>query len=401
MLCATCTIVSVFLINLIVSIWASSRYGLQGGLGTIHEGACAKTEKMATWLHLAINALSTLLLGASNYAMQCLAAPTREEIDVAHKSNHWMDIGVPSMRNLWRISRWRLLMWILVATSSIPLHLMYNSAVFSTLSAREYTIFTVTNDFLSGAAYNVTHAEMMPGGDYLELFDPFYSEGYGFTQEYTLENATAERLQSDPARLDKLDNKACIEEYSKEIMSTRSNLLLVSSHENDTNSILAMWHNVSPNFGESGVYHPPWVCDLPEEFYTGHHPECNPGKIAADASTWTMGGRPIQYCLSEPVEEHCKLQFSVGIMIIVIICNAIKMAVMGHVAWTQPSNLVTVGDAIASFLDKPDPTTTGSCLAGKEHFQKSWQSKAMHWEPRAHYWFHAASKKRWLTCNTL
>lgn len=390
-LCATCTIASVFIVNVVLTIWASSRYGVQGGLGTIHEGACRKTKDMATWLHLAINALSTLLLGASNYAMQCLAAPTREEINKAHKSNQCMDIGVPSMRNLWRISRWRLFMWFLVASSSIPLHLMYNSAVFSTLSAREYTIFTVTNDFLAGAPYNITQAAAMPGNHY-----------NSYKTYYALEEAAAQKLWSNITELQRIDNKACIEEYSKGIISTRANLLLVTSHENDTNAVLAMWDHMSPNFG-SNYYYPPWVCDLDQETYyqDGSQPSCDVGKVASKASTWTMGGHPIQYCLSEPIEEHCRLQFSVGIMVIVIICNAVKMVVLGFIAWTQPSNLVTVGDAIASFLDRPDPTTTGSCLAGKKEFHKCWRCTPMRWEPQTLYWFHAASKKRWLTCNIL
>lgn len=420
-LCATCTIASVFVVNLVLTIWASSRYGVEGGIGTIHEGACSKTKNMATWLHLAINALSTLLLGASNYAMQCLAAPTREDIDKAHKTGHWMDIGVPSMRNLWRISRWRLFLWFLVAFSSIPLHLMYNSAVFSTLSAREYTIFTVTNGFFTGAPYNLTQAAIMPENRYLDLqysdvpdsYDPDalqnataqkrdVPDAYDPNAE---QNATAQKLLSNTTKLRKLDNKACIEEYSKGIISTRSNLLLVTPHENDTNAVLAMWTYMSPQFSETkwGRYHPPWVCDLPQAPYYPWEPRpsCDVGKIAAKADTWTMGGHPIQYCLSEPVEEHCRLQFSVGIMIIIILCNAIKMVVMGYIAWTQPLNLVTIGDAIASFLDRPDTTTTGSCLAGKEDFQKSWQRMPMRWELKTHHWFRAASKKRWLSCNIL
>ena len=140
----------VFLINLLVTIWASSHYGTHGGFGTIQNGNCNKTKKLATWLHLAINVLSTFLLGASNYTMQCLSSPTRKEIDKAHHQKVALDVGIPSIRNLRRIAPPRLILWLLIAVSSVPLHLLYNSAVFSTLSAREYTVFLVTEGFLKG-----------------------------------------------------------------------------------------------------------------------------------------------------------------------------------------------------------------------------------------------------------
>ena len=68
-LCAT-TASTVFMINLILTVWALSRYGLKkGGIGTIQEGSCKMTRRLSLWLHLIINILSTLLLGASNYTI--------------------------------------------------------------------------------------------------------------------------------------------------------------------------------------------------------------------------------------------------------------------------------------------------------------------------------------------
>jgi hypothetical protein len=91
---------------------------------TIYEGNCSKVRKMNTGIHLLINVLSTLLLGASNYCMQCASAPTREEIDKAHNEKKWLDIGVLSWRNLRYISTSRLIIWVLLAFSSLPLHLL-------------------------------------------------------------------------------------------------------------------------------------------------------------------------------------------------------------------------------------------------------------------------------------
>lgn len=56
--------------------------------------------------------------------MQRLSAPTRQEVDRAHRAGRWLDIGAPSVKNLWSIGKTRLLIWILLAISSLPLHLL-------------------------------------------------------------------------------------------------------------------------------------------------------------------------------------------------------------------------------------------------------------------------------------
>ena len=87
-------------------------------------GSCDKTKKITLWVDLAINILSTILLSASNNCTQLLSAPTREDIDKAHAKRRWLDIGVPSVRNLSLIPRWRVILWALLFLSSIPFHLL-------------------------------------------------------------------------------------------------------------------------------------------------------------------------------------------------------------------------------------------------------------------------------------
>ena len=148
---------SVCLTNALLTLWGSKTFDVIGGLGIIQQGSCSQTKNLATWLHLAINVLSTLLLGASNYTMQCLSSPTRKEIDKAHSRRQWLDVGIPSARNVARISWSRRFLWWTLALTSIPLHLMWNSAVFTTLSTRAYSIFTVTHGFLDGDPYQIPY----------------------------------------------------------------------------------------------------------------------------------------------------------------------------------------------------------------------------------------------------
>ena len=110
--------------NLGLTIFAVSSYGSNKGVGLVYEGKCGTVRALDLWLHLLINLLSTGLLSASNYCMQLQAAPTREDIDKAHSEGKWLDIGIPSLRNLLYLHWWRRVTWVLLAFSSVPIHLM-------------------------------------------------------------------------------------------------------------------------------------------------------------------------------------------------------------------------------------------------------------------------------------
>lgn len=119
----------VFLINLIVVIWVGVQLSkvtstVHSMILTLRRGDCQDVERINVWVHFAINAVSALLLSASNYCMQCLSAPTRKEINKAHASGKWLDIGVPSIRNLKAIGKRKLFFWWCLGLSSIPLHLL-------------------------------------------------------------------------------------------------------------------------------------------------------------------------------------------------------------------------------------------------------------------------------------
>lgn len=374
-------------VNLTLTIWASRHYGVQDGLGTIREGSCSETKNLAMWIHLGINVLSTLLLGASNYTMQCLASPTREDINRAHGQSVWLDIGTPSIRNLLRISRSRISLWWLVAISSVPLHLMYNSAVFTTLSAQEYNVFSVTPNFLTGAPFNISNinlgSELISASlDSLEII--------------------AHTLQDKKSSLQNLASEDCIGTYAAGFVSSRANVLVVSSfNSNASNSIQSVWSSQINGASDTS----PWFC-LNEP--------CNSNNTS-NVATQGLQETDVDFCLSETVEEHCRVQFSGAIMALVIVCNLCKMLVMGYISWKRPTEpLVTVGDAVASFLDQPDLTTIGNCLAGKERFERAnpsgpiggrslgnWGQVTMRCNFEASYWFRAVSMKRWTLLSIL
>lgn len=112
--------------NIALVVAGAYRYGGYDdeGIADLMYGDELTISRYNTALHIFINILSSALLAGSNYTMQVLSSPTRHEIDRAHAGGDWLEIGILSVRNLKRISRNRAILCVVLATSSIPLHLL-------------------------------------------------------------------------------------------------------------------------------------------------------------------------------------------------------------------------------------------------------------------------------------
>ena len=313
---------AVFTVNLAVTIWAATKFGIQKGVGTIQDGNCAEIRSLSLWLHIAINGLSTLLLSASNYTMQCLSSPTRDEVDKAHRQGIRLDIGVPSMRNLRLISWNRIILWWLLALSGIPLHFLYNSAVFSTLFVQDYTVYAISASLLD------QNLSSWPGLD-IDISD---DNAPPFSLQH-LQNAT---------NWDKLENQDCIESYSQRIMSDRADVLTVTNGSSVFQTIADTYDISGYCFNCASPY--AWICYDYQDDRNNRVKGMNYSAIWCDPHTmvdrkqaagWTVSrevngteNHPVQYCLSQPVHPRCKLQFSLIILAIVIGCNLMKSLCM-------------------------------------------------------------------------
>jgi hypothetical protein len=61
-----------------------------------------------------------------------------------------------------------------------------------------------------------------------------------------------------------------------------------------------------------------------------------------------------------------KIQANFTFLIIVIVCNVVKLATMVWVVFMEHKDyIVTLGDGAASFLEHPDPTTQRMCILSK------------------------------------
>ncbi|KAL0465278.1 hypothetical protein QR685DRAFT_601498 [Neurospora intermedia] len=106
--------------------------------------SCEKVSQIDTSVHLLMNIFSAALLGATNFAMQAWAAPTRADVEQIHESGGTADIGIISMSNVFHIRPKRLIMWTIMLVTALPLHLVYNSAISSTTSRPSYNVVVVS-----------------------------------------------------------------------------------------------------------------------------------------------------------------------------------------------------------------------------------------------------------------
>lgn len=242
---------TVLLVNLMLTIWACLHYGLNDGIGDAYEGDCGTVNVWSTGLHVLINALSSAIFGASNYTMQCLTAPSREECDTAHARRDWLDIGVPSIRNLTRIGWHRRVAWTLLALSSIPIHVFYNSAVFKQLdnNSETHNKVLISPQFLEATDIDFTVFEFDYG-------NRTSSVNRTANLQLWYERPVASQLHgaylSDESLFDKLEREECSKVYGQAIMSGYSHLLVVlnatADYENlavDTGSYVQFWPNGS------------------------------------------------------------------------------------------------------------------------------------------------------------
>ncbi|KAF2019264.1 hypothetical protein BU24DRAFT_489262 [Aaosphaeria arxii CBS 175.79] len=396
LICA-CSIISVFLINLGITIWATSRRNSDGQL--VFDVDCRNDSKINTGLHLVINLLSSVMLGASNYCMQCLSAPTRKEVDHAHARGTWLDIGVPSFRNLRYINKRRVIIWALLGISSLPLHLFFNSVVFSSVRSNGYMAYVVSPSLFDDGCRQCDFLESChspkdskcPYGSplLLSLRKKVQAIGIG-TRMNTTEVTSEPSKTHENANIELLQNRDCISEYSRSIQSFRGNLLLVTDGEymgtrlgNRTD--YHVWFRTEP-VGRPSPNE--WVCDNRSDSDI-----CAPmrDKLLEEADSWTVQGYKINYCLSERSISSCRIHVLYQIGWLITALNLLKATlILVTVFMVKEDPLMTMGDAVASFMKMEDPTTLNMSFIStrelKQHvpftsgMQREWRKTKFRWK---------------------
>lgn len=116
-------------------------------------------------------------------------------------------------------------------------------------------------------------------------------------------------------------------------------------------------------------------------------------------------GVAVAYCLAEthpPAARTCTADLNGILFAAVLALNLVAfVATAATLLLRRFEPLVTLGDAVASFLRDPDPSTRGNCLVARENLRTGmggWGfTEGKYWAPTGpHYWFRSASLSQWL-----
>jgi hypothetical protein len=250
-----------------------------------------------------------------------------------------------------------------------------------------------------GVTNNYTQPSFLATPPSNELGDLFFRDAGTYLKQIKMMNDYYENIQKSAPTWERLDNKACMEAYSNLFLTSRRNVVLVSSATNSsitntTNSVL-LYGSTDYNTALDGNW---WICSMGGQ--NGGSLFCNPQQLLSKASSWKVFDYPIEYCLSEQKEGICEVQFSLVIMWVVIAFNSLKAVAMVWILFCFDAEkiLASVGDAAASFLNVDDPTTLGMCLVNKRELRSFWGSRgqARLYNFRRRHWGLAVSTGRWV-----
>jgi hypothetical protein len=306
---------SVLLANLITLIVLMAKFKPNRGVVSMFEGDCSLVKRLDIIAHIFINILSTVLLGASNLCMQLLAAPTRKEVDEHHRQQKWLDIGVPSIRNLSAIHRSRLVMWLILGCSSIPVHFIYNSVMSASIPQYGYAAAVVSESFLTGAEFGTDYIDNSNGLAPVGYWNTSNADSWPPQQVWNMSSALRnwQTVASNPANFTNMSNSECLNLYTN-VYARRTNLIMVAEDlPGDQNASVHQYVYLPAGFSTITQW---WPC---LDSTSGTKLLCIPpgSNSPEQIKNWNKFGRTILYCLSEVPDhgDHCRLNYSPSILI--------------------------------------------------------------------------------------
>ncbi|KAK1754819.1 hypothetical protein QBC47DRAFT_226724 [Echria macrotheca] len=343
----------ILVVGVICLTVAVSRGSVAAGQSVIFTGSCTKASAINWGLQATINVLVVVLLAGANYVFQVLSSPTRTEVAVAHFRRQWLDIGIPSFRNLAHIQSTRTALAVGILFTAAFTQIIYNAVVFTSQTALDYKLVVASEAFLSGAAFSndtSSNSGMLSRIDILSL-----------------------QQQAIRGELANLTTTQFLQEFSGAFSSSFNAALLITNSNSPTNS-LVQTSSASSSLSRYGA-------------------SDGVANLALDRSA-------IRYCLAQRAgQQACEVSVNGPLLGAVALLNLISVVIIAAVLFKSSFEpLATLGDAIASFLREPDMSTRGCCLLSKtDVWQGRWGlDAAKYWLPRNHYWFRSPSLPRWM-----
>jgi hypothetical protein len=255
----------------------------------------------------------------------------------------------------------------------------YNSVVFQTIATNDIDFLFITGDFLTTrGGWRKDHALQNLTAD-----DPDH-DYYQAIQDTLLDEQYL-----DASRFENISATECFSRYTSLFIRAGNGFAVVpiaSSNGYDNSSLVDVVGGTGQlEFGND------FITDISCKFtpIRGCVPPFSSHLHFAD-------------CLSEISPERCQVQLNQNIMYIVIACNVLKAALMFMVLeWMNYETIVTIGDAIETFIRKPDVTTKDCCLTASRTVKQLWKTSEARQSQRYQLgskdrWYSVISGKRWL-----
>ncbi|TEA13991.1 hypothetical protein C8034_v006914 [Colletotrichum sidae] len=342
----------ILIIAIVCLVLALVVVGMIRGESRLFDGSCGKANEIKIGLFVAINIIAVALLATANYVFQVLSSPTRTELEMAHEEHRWLHIGVPSLRNLRFISSPRVVLTVVIMLAAVGTQVIYNAVIFTTQSAFSHQIAFVTPRFLSTGPFSnasETNAGGLSRPDLLGLQD-----------------------QAARGQLTNLTTTQCLAEFGGVFQSDFSAVLLVLDAPSPSNSLV---QTAASGSSLSQFVDP------------------------ANPDAMTFNGSTVEFCMARPEgPEFCSVMLNGSLLGVIAILNLVSVSAIGAVYFfTGFEPLVTLGDALASFLSQSDHTTRGACLLDKKDITHGrWgYNEAREWTSRQHFWLQTPSLLLW------
>lgn len=165
--------------------------------------------------------------------------------------------------------------------------------------------------------------------------------------------------------LERLGNQACVDAFAVTFQEVYSKVLIVTEDVGDndtfayftTNGIFQPIFNICPDATNPYL----WLCGVESLHLSSTSCDADGPIWTRSLDDWNVGWRggtqyTGEYCLAEKAQQNCKLKYSLPLVMIVVAFNLTKIAILIFM-WLgiHDSPILTIGDAIASFLRYPDP----------------------------------------------
>lgn len=399
------------LVALLVCVSLSSVNGGISRITELYAGQCSRAKLINQCIQL-VCAITAIGMSVSfDFFIRLVSSPTVEDLHKAHSRGQSLDVGIHSFRNLRQLSPWRMLCWVLLVATGIPIQLFFHSSTFIAYTSTAYSIFMVSDAFTTGAEF------VYPGVAFMEVaFDPTRGVHSSFDYHPTKGvqssfNDIVPGFRAASTNWTRLEVQDCLRTYLQDPMGLQShrNVLLVVQTGPDADAAgwkgARVWNSTPPAYTNETIheYQPeavnslwsfsagcvtaragrvgndiPTFCSYSSTSWYGIDAfkvpwaNADSGVPKAWNMTWKFSpyrGDPslvfrdgeinpeyqtltVKYCLSEPYSAPCKVFVSGPFLLISLLCvllGSILSIVASSLQWRRET-CQCLGDALKVFM---------------------------------------------------